>query len=476
MKSKIIKILALLTAVVMTVSLCGCGNNDGKGGSKGNGGVPDNAEVDAVTFEGLKFDIDKELDFGGKTITLSHWGSIPEPGLSKYYDDMLTLREAIGEKYNCVIKDIPGGGDNFVTELTAAFAAGQFYADLIFMPSTHLMQLAKVDGIFRPLDDYIDYSSDRFSMTQTFSQSANGKNYSYSIIEDIPCYTVIYNPALIADNGCDDPLKLYEAGKWDWNAFEAIVKACSKNVGGTQTFGVAGSNLLDGLMASNGLPIVGLDKENKGYKCNLYTDVGMETLEFVRTLTYTYTGADDTYGWHNGIETFKNSACAMIISPSYYGGNIVPSGMPFEIVPLPKGPSATKYVDYHDICDCNVVSSQSEYDTEDLLQVAFDLQRNDPTIGDTYIELSTREGRLDRFLTKNLDNNTCYFDDVQATRVFDFINDKETEHMLGYNVTDVAEIIKTKIYTPLTKGEDPRSLLTSNKSVIENALKVYSIK
>ena len=62
------RLLALVISLVMLLTFCGCG--DKKGGGKGSGDIT-SADVDEITFEGLKFEIDKNLDFGGKTVKIA---------------------------------------------------------------------------------------------------------------------------------------------------------------------------------------------------------------------------------------------------------------------------------------------------------------------------------------------------------------------------------------------------------------------
>ena len=282
-------------------------------------------------------------------------------------------------------------------------------------------------------------------------------------------YFVYYNTVLLAENNCEDPRELYEAGKWNWDAFEKIAKACTGVKSGKTIYGVAGSNLLDGIMASNGKAVVSADLKNKTAVCNIFTDEGKNTLEFVRTLAYTHKAVDGTYGTHNGIETFNNSYAAMLIGAQYYGSHLVQTGIPYEMVPLPLGDDVDSYTNLCQYCYCYSVSAHSQYDTKDLLQLAFELERNDPAIENTYRE-DNYEGRLNTFIEEYLDQGNQYFDEAQAEFVFEFINKKETVNMIDWVTTDILSIIAEKVYRPIYKGEDVRSHLTSIEPVIKAEL------
>ena len=111
-----------------------------------------------------------------------------------------------------------------------------------------------------------------------------------------------------------------------------------------------------------------------------------------------------------------------------------------------------------------------KFKTEDLLQLALELERNDPAIEGTYRDTSY-EGKLDWFVEQYVDRANHYYDEEQAKFVFDFINDEETVSYVDWNTANLKKIIKEKIYLPISKGEDVRSHLTSIESVVKNALK-----
>ena len=463
------KILAILLCLILVTGLCACGGD----GKKDDGGKKDitSADVDAATFEGLKFKPNKDLDFGGATVRFGRDSNIPKRGNSAHDDRELDIKEAIEAKYNVKIEYISYSSEqNFLENITLKHAGNDVWADLVFATTPHYLQALTNEGIFRPLDDYIDYSSDRYKITDTATKYVDGKHYSYYPAETDAGYFIYYNTALIAENNCDDPRELYDAGEWDWDAFEKIAKACTGSKNGKTIYGLAGSNLLDGLMASNGMPVISADVKNGTAKCNLYTEEGKKVLEFVRQLSFVDKAVDGTYGSHNGIETFNNSFAAMLIGPQYYGSHLVQTGIPFEMVPLPLGPDTKTYTNVREYCYCYAIGANSKYKTEDLIQLALELERNDPAIEGTYRDPS-RDGKLELFIEQYVDKGNHYYDETQAEFVFDFINDKDTVEYIDWNTTNLKNIITKNIFTPIYKGEDVRSHLTSVESVINTALK-----
>ncbi len=465
---KIRRILAALLCLLMVFAVCGCGEKEDGGKAKED---ITSADVDEVTFEGLKFETNPDLDFGGQTVIFGRDGNIPQRGNSAHEDRELDIKEAIEKKYNVKVEYVSYSNEqDFLDKLVLNHMSGTVWADLIWTITPNYLQALTNEGVFRALDDYIDFSNDRFTVTDTSTTYVDGKHYSYYPATTDAGYFVYYNTALLAENNCEDPRELYEAGKWNWEAFEKIAKACTGSKNGKTIYGLAGSNVLDGLMASNGMPVISADVKNGTAKCNLFTDEGKNVLEFVRTLSFTDKAVDGTYGSHNGIETFNNSFATMLIGPQYYGSHLVQTGIPFEMVPMPLGPDTDTYTNLREYCYCQVISAHSKYKTEDLLQLAFELERNDPAIGDTYRDPS-EEGRLELFIEQYLDKGNHYFDETQAEFVFDFINDEETVEYIDWNTSTLKDIIKKEIYSPISKGEDVRSHLTAIKTVIDNALK-----
>ncbi len=462
MKLKNWIVLVLSFCMVAVLGACD------KGGNNSGSGNLSSSDVDAITFEGLTFKTDANLDFGGKTVTIAR-DTAPKAGVSANYDRELAIKAAMEKKYNVKIEYIEYGSGGPQENLVLNYMSGTAYADIVFTTSPNLLQALTNKGIFRPLDDYIDFSNARFKLTDTATLYIDGKHYSYYPTEYDAGYFVYYNTDLLASNNCEDPRDLYEAGEWNWKSFEKIVKACTGQKNGKTIFGLAGSNLLDGLMASNGMTVLSADTSSGKVACNLFSDAGKNALNFLRTLTYVDKAVDGTYGSHNGIETFNNSYAAMLIGPQYYGSHLVQTGIPYEMVPLPMGDDTDHYTNVCQYCYCYSVSANSEYTTEQLLQLAFELERNDPAIEGTYREMDY-EGKLQAFIDQYVDQANHYIDDDQAKFVYDFVNDPETVNKVEWLTNDIKEVIVKNIYLPISKGEDVRSQLASIESVIKAAI------
>ena len=327
-------------------------------------------------------------------------------------------------------------------------------------------------GAVLPLDDYIDYSSPYYAVTGDNLLYVDGKHYSYMPDEYSPNdvgYFITYNQNLLSDAGCEDPMELYGQGKWDWDAFAKIVQQTTKvgNDGVVTQWGVGGSNLLDALCISNGFTMIGMDTKAKNFVCNLYTDKGLNVLNFLKKLTYDYKGCDGNYGGHNSKITFGDSKTAMLICPSYYPGEYIQKGMPVASVPMPKGPDTDKYANGQDLQEWWMVSAISDFTTEQLVQIALDMNDNDSAYEDTYFSEADKK---QNFITRSYDG--CVFaTEEEAEFYYNFICDDKVDKMLNITTDDIKGTMAEKVFSAIANGEEPRTVLERVKPVVEQALK-----
>ncbi len=463
---RLVAFASCLILVLTCVSLAGC-KKDNKNPSKNN----NNGEVSLGSVkEALKHGSDETLDFGGKTLTISAWGNPTPAGTDPYKDRMYELQERTEKKYNVNIEWVPSNTATFVKDVQLAFASKQKYADLIFAPSNYAFDVCRLGAVV-PLDDYIDYTSPHYAVTGNNLLYVDGKHYSYMPDEYGPNslgYFITYNTTMLEIANCEDPYELYKEGKWTWNEFAEIVKKTTivNSNGKASQWGIGGSNLLDALCLSNGFQMIGMDTENKKFTCNLYTDEGLNVLNFVKKLCYDYKGCDGRYGGHNSKINFGDSKLAMLICPSYYPGEYVQKGMTVATVPLPKGPDAKGYVNGLELQEWWMVSAISDFSTKDLVQLALDMNDNDPAFEETYF---SEEGKKENFITRVYD--TCVVaTEEEAEFFYDFIRDKEVTNMLNISTPSLKSLISEKVFGPISLGEDPRGVLTRVKPVINESL------
>ena len=98
------------------------------------------------------------------------------------------------------------------------------------------------------------------------------------------------------------------------------------------------------------------------------------------------------------------------------------------------------------------------------------MNRNDPNDPATYQD-KTEEGRLEKYISEQVDTGNNFATVEEAEFLFKFINDKNTQTFLNMVPASFQGLLKDKIYLPISKGEDPRSHLESIRQVIDTALK-----
>lgn len=462
MKKALIRMISVFGCFVLLFASIGCGDAD-----KGNDKKSKKAEAKGSVKTALKYNANEDLDLGGKTLTVSVWGGVTEEGADEFFDRRYALERRTESRYNVNIEWVPTNPTTFTQDVMLAYTSGKKYADLIFSPSFNALELCK-SGAVIPLDDYIDYSSPFYALTGDYLKYVDGKHYSYmpdEISVNSTGFFIAYNQTLLEKAGCKDPMELYKADKWDWDAFKEIVKKTTVIENGkTIQYGVGGTNLLDGLCLSNGFSMISM--ENKKYKCNLYTDAGLRTLNMVREIGYTMKATDGYYGSSNSGLTFGDSKVAMMVCANYDTSGFITSGMPVATVPLPKGPDAKTKMLGLDLQEWWLVSSISEFDKKDLIQVALDMNDNDPAYEDTYF---SAEGKKENYITRTYENN-IFMTEEEGEFFYDYITSDDVTTILNITSDDIKKVIVTDVYNPIVEGEEPRSVLERQKSVINTVL------
>lgn len=468
MKSKCIRLVAVLCSLAMITSLfTGCGKNEDT--DKNASGASDASASEESVKTALKFEPNEELDLGGKKLTISVWGGVVEEGTDEFFDRRYALEKRTEERYNVDIEWVATDTSTFIQDVTLAFTSGKKFADLMFAPSNYAFDLCKV-GAALPLDDYIDYSSSFYSLTGDNLRYVDGKHYSY-MPDDLSVnnmgYYITYNNTLLDMAGCEDPMELYNNGKWDWDALKDIIKKTTKiESGEVVQYGIGGSNLLDALCLSNGFSMITMNTESKKFECGLYTDAGLNVLNYLREIGYTMKGTDRNYGGHNSKITFGDSKTALLVCPAYYASQYVTHGMDVAAVPMPKGPDAKNEVNGLDLQEWWLVNAATDFEIKDLLQVALDMNDNDAAYEDTYL---SADDKIDMFVNRMYDN-AMFATEEEAIFFKDYVLSDDVETVLNISCADIKSTIVSNVFYPIIEGQDPRSVLETVKPVINTAL------
>lgn len=458
--------LIFLTICIAATTFCGCGDN-GKTTSSDKS-KNNNVKSDKSLLTAAKFQIDEDMNFGGKELVIGVWNSMPERGTNTIYDRRYELADRVMEKYGITIKWQPIVASDFERTVALAQTSGQKYADLFFAPHYNAYSACKV-GAAIPLDEYIDYSSEFYDNCGDLSRYLDGKHYSYMPdfynVNDMGLF-VLCNQALIDAAGCEDPVELYAEGKWTWSAFEEIVKKTTKKTGGKVTqYGIGNSNLIEGIMMSNGVTTISSNYETNKYESGFFTDAGYNALNFVKKLVADYGNNDNCYGTLTSSTIFSQSKMAMLIAPNYSAVSSVENGMPVVAVPLPTGTDVEsgKQILGKEIQEWWLVSSISDFTPEQLVQIALDLNDDIPEYEETYIEDEQQ------FFIDLLYEQCIVTTEEEAELFYDLINADNTITLVDSNITDMNSI-KVSIFNDLAAGNDARTVIDKYKPNIESIL------
>ncbi|MGN1304558.1 MAG: ABC transporter substrate-binding protein [Oscillospiraceae bacterium] len=276
------KILAGIMALSMTAALTACGDKGTEGGNTAEETTTvttTTAKTVAINEEGLKDGEQETLDavmeqlqdveMENKTVKwLAHYdlnpstsGASKSVGLEmfeqKYGGKLEWIPTTWGTRYDDLSTQVLGGGgvDIFPGDDTANFPKGI------------------INGMFQPVDDYIDINS---TVWQHVSQGMElfkfgGKHFEL-VTAITPEAIVIYDKSTIEAQGFDDPWELYEKGEWNWDSFKSMLFEFVDP--DSSQYGLDGYWNEKALLMSAGVPMVGLSADG-GVQSNV-TDPTVE--------------------------------------------------------------------------------------------------------------------------------------------------------------------------------------------------------
>ncbi|MBO5321114.1 MAG: extracellular solute-binding protein [Clostridia bacterium] len=274
MKSTIVKILALVLAMVMTVFVAGCGEDeveivyqyedesqttsvdDGAEASKNESVASNNASTSSTKKPGSKVesvvnDNVNPADYRNTTITYATWRN------PKQYEDGPVVA-AFEKKYGIKVKVDLMTESEYTQKVVANISSGNS-PDIYFSTYTFpycIKALQPIDAAKLNLKEPI------WDKSLIDIATVNGKTYLVDTVGNIwkDEDMVFYNKKIFRDNGITTPEQYQAAGKW---TFETMEK-CMKEVAALGTKYVGGAIHLEGLIHSAGGSVIGL-KNGKFY-------------------------------------------------------------------------------------------------------------------------------------------------------------------------------------------------------------------
>ncbi|MGN0598989.1 MAG: ABC transporter substrate-binding protein [Oscillospiraceae bacterium] len=263
------KILAGIMALSMTAALTACGDNGTEGGNTAEETTTvttTTAKTVAINDEGLKDGEQESLDavmeqlqdveMENKTVKwLAHYDLNPSTtGASKSVG-----LEMFEQKYGGKLEWIPTTWNSRYDDLSTQVLGG---GGVDIFPGDDTANFPKgiINGMFQPVDDYIDINS---AVWQNVSAGMDlfkfgGKHFEL-VTSITPEAIVIYDKSTIEAQGFDDPWELYEKGDWNWDTFKSMLFEFVDP--DSSQYGLDGYWNEKALLMSAGVPMVGLSAD-----------------------------------------------------------------------------------------------------------------------------------------------------------------------------------------------------------------------
>lgn len=260
------RIIAGAFAAVFCLGMASCGSTDKDSSGSDAAASDSKAEAQAIELDdtqkqtvGALADQLPEIELQKKAIKfIGHWdinpgdGQVVPPYLQLFKDKYQGEVEWVETTWDSRYDDI-------ITHVLSKDSPDFFSA----MDSDGFPKGA-LKGIFQPVDDYIDFSSDLWNDEAVQNAvnmfTFNGKHY-VAATGSSPNLICIYNTKTIKDNGMEDPAQLYKDGNWNWAKFKEM---CEKFTAiGDDYYGLDGWWYEQGIANTVGVPLVGLDESGK---------------------------------------------------------------------------------------------------------------------------------------------------------------------------------------------------------------------
>ena len=269
-------------------------------------------------------------------------------------------------KYDGKIEWIKTTDESKFTDL-ASLVMSSSSPDLFPADNMDTHPMGAIKGLFAPIDEYIDFSSDLWEDAAGFCDKFTYKGKHYVAVADIePSCICIYNKDTIEACGFDDPAKLLRDGKWNWNAFE---KMCTEfTYPDFDWYALDGWNVEKGIMTSAGVPLIDVVDDT------IVSNVMHPAIEKVQNLMYNLQQNSVLYPRHllndgsirdgiegagiaSGLQLFCIADSEVLrkpLSETKQFGDISDGYIMF--VPMPKDPELDYYPIWSKIKGFNIVS------------------------------------------------------------------------------------------------------------------------
>ena len=310
-------------------------NQEGEEGNESNSAS--NTSSNKNTSSSSSVDMSKSLDLKGQKVTMAITNE-PQYNTSSFKATI----SAFEKKYNCKVKTFKLDFENYNQEVSQRMSTGDPY-DICFTHSINF-PTGPIAGLYADLTEAIkQVGNSNFDKAMSAQFDYNGKKYgvcdSYHSADPI---VMFYNAALFEENGLEDPLALYKAGKWTWDKIFEMGKQVTNSKEGIYFFDAYGTVAY----ASYGVPFY--ETVNGKVHVRLRNETLRKGFELTKKMYYGNDAIAEPANTNSNGDSnahFVNGLTFMAIRESYKYGDFAPrvktsiafgkSTKNLQIVPMP---------------------------------------------------------------------------------------------------------------------------------------------
>ncbi len=286
------------------------------------------------------------FDLGGRQVRMIGWQKIDledGPNVDAYTRAVFNNIRAAETKYNfkmeidqsyCMTANL------YHAKIMSLLMAGINPADLFNLQNADVQAYNFIKNkLVVCLSDYLDFESDLYLKNNPWRPTTEFNGKVYGLYRNV--YTgnngILYNAAILAQEGLEDVWDLFAENRWNWQTMLDYSIKATKDLNGDGIIDQWGctiynnSTFITYLLNSNGLPAVG--QVDGKMISNYDTLAGKRALQFGVDLTYVYKVVG------GNTLTYRKGQALFMWGPFYENANPIKAGLTTSLVgPLPAGP------------------------------------------------------------------------------------------------------------------------------------------
>lgn len=247
--------------------------------------------------------------------------------------------EAFQAKYKAKIKYDVYGWQEYQARLLVMVNSSTAPDITPVFDQQYLMYVGK--NIIQPIEPYINKNDTAWDSKLNDLYKWGGKQYTVSTSSDLGVFGIYYNKDLFEEYEVDDPYELYQAGKWDFDAFRKAAKQLTVEEDGSRLITGFYSWKWDILVMANGGQGIRLG-DNKTIQITLDEPRELKAFELIQDMQLEDKSYD--YAYQSADSYFKAGRIAMISERPGYSEQYHKGKFKVGWVPLPKGPDVKEEI------------------------------------------------------------------------------------------------------------------------------------